>query len=214
MKNSKISGSIDFFLENETTPDAALNLYEISFTPHDNTKEFHIESVKNIDSSGENIGSYSEDVKDDFMGKHLIYSFRTNYFQIPKRTTTTTTMVYQNVEIPMISSGSDQDKTLNFTLRIDSDYLTINAFEMSLNTGPNGEFDYNSGILWTITVYAYRNKLSSEKFDVVKSWTFNNCRITNIASYNYDYAKSDVPTTTVSFIWDTVEIGYTVPSLQ
>ena len=171
-----ISYSLDYMLT-DTYTDAALNLYEIYFEPQGEAK---------LDT---------------------IYSYRTNYIAIPKRKSTTSEVMYQNVKIPLLSPGSDIDKQLSFTLRIDRDYLTVKAFEKSLAHKPNGEFDYNSSILWDITVFAYKNDLNgdSNDFTPVKKWKFKNCKIVEIASYNYDYSSVDVPTTTVSFIWGEVD---------
>ena len=101
------------YMLTDTYTDAALNLYEIYFEPQGEAK---------LDT---------------------IYSYRTNYIAIPKRKSTTTEVLYQNVKIPLLSPGSDIDKQLSFTLRIDRDYLTVKAFEKSLAHKPNGEFDYN-----------------------------------------------------------------------
>ena len=173
-----ISYSLDYMLT-DTSTDAALNLYEIYFEPEEKYKS----------------------------KLATVYSYRTNYIAIPKRKTTTTEILYQNVKILIPSPGSDTDKQLSFTLRIDRDYETIKAFEKSLSTTSNGEFDYNSGILWDITVFAYKNDMNgnSTDFTVAKNWKFKNCKIVEIASYNYDYGSTDVPTTTISFIWGYVD---------
>jgi len=162
----------------QTGPDASLNLFSVSFKPIDDTL-------------------YNSQL-----------SCRTTTFVTPKRNVVTTDILYQNIKIQKVASGSEIDKTVNFNIRLDDNYELLSYLRSKQCINGLGEFVEDVDKRFTITVDAlkpYGSLLSNEQYTSIYRWKFYDCYITTVGDISFGYENSGAPNVVVSFVYSYFE---------
>lgn len=168
------------FLQNliQTGPDASLNLFAVNFLPFGET-------------------DYDN-----------ILSLRTTQFPTPKRDVSTTSLLYQNIELKKLVPSSSIDREISFNVRVDSYFDILAKLRSKQAIDDIGLFVLDENDSYTITVDAlrpYDSLTSSEQYITTYRWVFYDAYIKSIGSMNFSYDSATTGTTTVGFVYSRFE---------
>ena len=164
--------------------DASLNLFTATFRP------IGLE------------GSQGTDIESTFTCRI------TNVPNLVSRDNTPIDILYQNVNIPKLSQGTNFPKTISFSVRLDDSYILLEQLRSLQRIDRYGNIDGNEGTSKKIkiTIEALKPSLSnSETFCTIYKWVFYDCFITAISPINFEYNSTSSGAVTVSFIWKDCE---------
>lgn len=162
--------------------DANLNLYEVTFSPQSN--------ILNVDSSTIN---------------NTVSCRVVSFPNLIQKNNTTSDIVYQNISIPILNTGSDINRNLGFEIRLDEEYYILEKLRVLQSIDSLGNITYSKDKLINITLTAYTpstENLNSFTYKSIYSWEFYNCYITQISPINFAYDSIGTGRITVNFIYE------------
>lgn len=160
-------------------PDASLNLFEVTFQPMQ--------------------GNDMTTVKESFSCRI------TQLANLLQRDNITVDIGYQNISIPIISTGTSINRTLGFSIRLDDDYYIFSKLRELQSIDEFGNIIQNENKKVKITLKALKPlntpSMSANNYFTVYQWEFFDCYITSVSAITYNYDSNTTATASVNFIW-------------
>ncbi len=183
MSNLKSSEFLDKLIK--TGADASLNLFTVSFLKNNHSSYFgREEEFRIVDIQG-----------------------------IVTRNSTTVSVPYQNIDIPIPNAGSEITRTLTFTMRVDSNYSILNKLRELQIIDNKGEYFRDSGKSLTIMVKALSPDPDNHgEYRESYMWKFYDCYLISISPLSYSYSSANQATVPITFIWGSYDEGIIFPS--
>lgn len=159
--------------------DASLNLFEVTFQPMQ--------------------GNDMTTVKESFSCRI------TQIANLLQRDNATVEIGYQNISIPIISTGTSINRTLGFSIRLDDDYYIFSKLRELQSIDEFGNIIQNENKKVKITLKALKplstSSIGTNNYFTVYQWEFFDCYITSVSAITYSYDSNTTATASVNFIW-------------
>ena len=128
--------------------------------------------------------------------------FRIQNFRSPKRNSSTVNYNYRNLQVTQVAPSTDISRTVDFNIRLDSNYELLYLLRKYQCTDNLGNFTKTDKCIQEVTVTAYSSQLNSNgNYTPVYQWKLKNCYIVSISEISYGYDSSNTTNVTVNMVY-------------
>ena len=128
--------------------------------------------------------------------------FRIQNFRSPKRNSSTVNYNYRNLQVTQVAPSTDISRTVDFNIRLDSNYELLYLLRKYQCTDNLGNFTKTGKCIDVVTVTAYSSQLTSNgNYTPVYQWKLKDCYIVSISEISYGYDSSNTTNVTVTMVY-------------
>lgn len=128
--------------------------------------------------------------------------FRIQNFKSPKRNSSVLSYNYRNLQVSQVAPSTDISRTVEFNIRLDSNYELLYLLRDYQCTDNLGNFTTTDKCIQEVTVTTYSSQLNSQgNYTPVYQWKLYNCYIVSISEISYGYDASNTTNVTVTMVF-------------
>lgn len=133
-------------------------------------------------------------------------SARTTTFVSPQRSSNSEPVPYQNITVNIPTASTDLPRTLDMTIRLDSEYKAYDKLRSLQLVNNDGYYKKDPNkMIGQMHVTAYDTKKGM--LSPVYEWTFYNIYVLGLTKLTYGYDGSNALNFNISLIWERYEEG-------